>query len=251
MNGLFLRRLSAQYLTFNSLKTSIVCINTTVRHLNTSNGKLLSQNLCLSNEWQTLLRRSITTSQEFGKLLANPLRDTSVQQKRFKKWKKGSKKAAKDESSDEESDAEGEPVDEFDADLIDGKAIDFLDINASIISLRLDNVLKGGLNMARNKVDDAFYAGLIRVNGSRVAKKSVELNERDEIDLIRGFNADNGELLDVSRVVVKKIEDKMSSKDRIQTKLRRFRLLTVENYADDPYDGYAVNLKKDVDIDKK
>ena len=167
-----------------------------------------------------------------------------MDQKRYKKGKKGQKREAKEES-DEESEDEAEPVDEFDPDLIDGKAIGFSDTNVTLVSLRLDNVLKAGTTLTRNKVDDAFYKNLIRVNGERVSKKSTELTEGDEVDLIIGLNQDNQDLIDVSRVVIKKIEDKLSHKDRVRAKLRRFRNLTIENYANDPYDGFNINMKRE------
>jgi len=242
MNSLLFRRLRPQYMrmALSSQNKSFISYQM-LRHLNNFDEK---QNYCL-NGWQTMTTRMITTSPEFTKLLTNRLNDTFLQQKRFKKAKKASKKSMKDESSDEDSDEDSEPMDEFDADLIDGKAIGFQDVNASIVSLRLDNVMKSGLNMARTRVDEAFYGHLIRVNGQRVAKKSVELVEGDEVDLIKGFNKDNQDMLDISRVVIKSIEDKMSSKDRVPVKLRRFRSLTIENYANDPYDGFAINVKKE------
>lgn len=201
--------------------------------MNANNLKHLARNE------SPFISRAISTSQEISLFLNKP-NDSVLEQRRYKKGKKGAKRETREESSDEESDEE-EQTEDFD--LIDGKAIGFRDKNASLVSLRLDNVLKSALNMARNRVEESFYNNLIRVNGYRVSKKSTELNEDDEIDLIKGLNEVNSDLIDVSRVVIKKIEDKMSHKDRVQAKLRIYSTLTIENYANDPYDGFAINHK--------
>ena len=244
MNALIFRRLVAQ-LNHNYLRiaSSYTLNSCQTRYLLTSGKHVLDTermiNDLVRNEWQK--SRTISTSQEI-KLFPTKLEDSFLEQRRYKKGKKGGKREAREESSDEESDDEEKDKEE-DFDLIDGKAIGFRDKNITIVSLRLDNVLKSGLNLARNRVEESFYNNLIRVNGQRVSKKSTEVSEDDEIDLIKGLNEENTDLLDVARVVIKKIEDKMSSKDRIQAKLRIFRSLTIENYPNDPYDGLAINLK--------
>jgi hypothetical protein len=157
--------------------------------------------------------------------------------------KKGSKQK-KEESSDEESDEEISATAEDDPDFIDGKAIGFTDFNTTVTSLRLDTIAKVGLGIARAKADEAFYGNLLRVNGERPSKKSSELTENDELDIIRGLNADNPDMIDVTRVAIKKIEDKMSSTGRIKIKLRKFLRLTIPNYSNDPYDGLSINTSR-------
>jgi len=201
-------------------------------------GLNLIKNQCL-NDCQ--LMRSITTSTQINLLKLNE--NFSIQ-KRFKKGKKGSKQQKKEESSDEESDEELDKSAEDDPDLIDGKAIDFNDINTTVTSMRLDNIAKAGFNIPRAKVDEVFYANLLRVNGERVAKKSAELVENDVVEYIRGLNADNTDLIDITRVVVKSIEDKMSTSGRIKIKLRKFLKLTVPNYPNEPYDGLTINRSR-------
>jgi len=187
------------------------------------------------------LMRSITTSTQINLFKLNE--NFSIQ-KRFKKGKKGSKQQKKEESSDEESDEELSQSAEDDPDLIDGKAIGFSDLNTTVTSLRLDNIAKAGLNIPRAKVDEVFYANLLRVNGERVAKKSTELVENDVVDYIKGLNAENTDLIDVTRVILKSIEDKMSTSGRIKVKLRKFLKLTIPNYQNEPYDGLTINRSK-------
>ncbi|XP_054164045.1 mitochondrial transcription rescue factor 1-like [Oppia nitens] len=248
MNYQLIRRLVSQlgthYTRFGGHNTSIIASYHALRHLD-SDDKRWSQAI-----QETTGRRTITSlMRESNKLLINRLTDNFVDQKRFKKFKKGSKREVKEETSDEESDEE-EDRPELDTELIDGKAIGFQDLDMSLVSLRVDNVLKHGFKMQRSKAEEAFYKNLIRVNSERVAKKSYELTEGDELDLIRGFNSENQDLLDVSRIRIQKIEDKLSHKDRINVKLRRFRILSIENYERDPYDGLAINVKKAEELEK-
>ncbi len=207
-----------------------------IKILNINNNYDLRQNL--KNEFNT--KRTISTTTKINLFNLNDL--ISIQ-KRFKKMKKGSKQR-KEESSDEESDEEMSAIAEEDPDFIDGKAIGFIDSNTTVTSLRLDTIAKVGLGIPRAKADEAFYGNLLRVNGERPSKKSLELTENDELDLIRGLNADNPDMIDVTRVAIKQIEDKMSSAGRIKIKLRRFLRLTIPNYSNDPYDGLSISTTR-------
>lgn len=73
----------------------------------------------------------------------------------------------------------------------------------------------------------AFYENRIRVNGKKIAKKSMHLSEGDEIDVIRGFSSQNPSLLTVSRVEILGATEK---EENIAVQLRRFKTLLIENY---------------------
>jgi RNA-binding protein YlmH len=53
--------------------------------------------------------------------------------------------------------------------------------------MRIDLILKSGLNIARNKIELAFYENKIRKNGKKILKKSQSVAVGDEIDFIKGM----------------------------------------------------------------
>ncbi|XP_042885582.1 mitochondrial transcription rescue factor 1-like [Penaeus japonicus] len=126
-------------------------------------------------------------------------------------------------SDDEESDEEGELE----------SAADFRDIRVNVPSLRLDAILKAGLNMSRNKVEAAFYDSKIRVNGLKVMKKSKQLQEEDEVDIIKSVSSKNPAFLDIARVVVLSIGNYNEETDKVQVRLRKYPNLLVEKYEDE------------------
>ncbi|ODM93139.1 hypothetical protein Ocin01_13541 [Orchesella cincta] len=127
-------------------------------------------------------------------------------------------------------------------DEVSGKGDKTLRVKLS--STRVDALLKAGLGMSRNKIEKAFYDDRIRINGERPKKKSQEVFEGDEVDVVRGVNSLNPEnFIDVSRVEIVDIkldaggdddadsDDEDKSKAKIPAVLRRSKLLTVRNYS--------------------
>lgn len=78
-----------------------------------------------------------------------------------------------------------------------------------------------------SKVELVFYENRIRVNGTKLVKKSVQLSVGDEIDVIRGFSTQNQSLLTVSRVEILAAVEK---EENIAVQLRRYKSLLIENY---------------------
>ena len=76
---------------------------------------------------------------------------------------------------------------------------------------------------------------MVRLNGERAAKKSLDLKEGDQLDLIRGFNINNREQLDIDRVDILKVDDK-ANHGRYNFSYRKINNLTVPNYERDPYE---------------
>ncbi|XP_065223160.1 mitochondrial transcription rescue factor 1 [Planococcus citri] len=99
-------------------------------------------------------------------------------------------------------------------------------------SLRCDLILKNGLTISRNKLETYFYEGRIRINGLKIMKKSVNVELRDEVDVIKKFDEENPELLHVGRVEILKAKP---SGDFILITVRRFKNLLVPNYEKDPW----------------
>ncbi|XP_069699877.1 mitochondrial transcription rescue factor 1 isoform X2 [Periplaneta americana] len=126
-----------------------------------------------------------------------------------------------EESSDSDSDDEN---------IDDGVS----DRNAKIVtikvgSLRTDLIVKAGLSIARNKVENLFYESRIRVNGRKILKKSAQVHIGDEVDVIRGVSPMNPKFLLVSRLEILSMK---GEEENINVKLRRFKSLTIENYTD-------------------
>jgi len=120
-------------------------------------------------------------------------------------------------------------------------------LRVKLASTRVDAVLKTGLQMSRNKVEKAFYDDRVRVNGERPKKKSLEVYEGDEVDVVRNYNSLNPDsFIDVSRLEIMEIGDDNSrkgaqddddasddddeAKSKIKAVLRRSKLLTIRNY---------------------
>nr|XP_021548995.1 uncharacterized protein C6orf203 homolog isoform X1 [Neomonachus schauinslandi] len=88
-----------------------------------------------------------------------------------KSTKKTLQKAEDEEDSDDESDREmSEQEEELEGDPSVVK--DYKDLEKVVQSFRYDVVLKTGLDVGRNKVEDAFYKGELRLNGEKLWKKS-------------------------------------------------------------------------------
>ncbi|XP_061394831.1 mitochondrial transcription rescue factor 1 [Musca vetustissima] len=148
--------------------------------------------------------------------LQNPLGSSVT--RHFSLTKPQHKYNKKDVESDSEDEEEMEFKDERDSKVIKTK----------VNSLRADLILKAGLGMARNKVENIFYESRIRVNGKKLQKKSVQLHDGDEIDVIRGFSQTNPSHLVVSRVIILAVAER---EEGFSVQLRRYKSLLIENYA--------------------
>ncbi|KAL3268545.1 hypothetical protein HHI36_007654 [Cryptolaemus montrouzieri] len=109
--------------------------------------------------------------------------------------------------------------------VIDDKVSRTMKIN--VTSRRVDLILKSGLGIARNKIEKLFYESKIRLNGEKIGKKSEQVEEGDEIDVLKGPSPNNPELLVVARVEVLSMKP---DDDSIAIKIRRSKSLLVENY---------------------
>ncbi|XP_046740641.1 mitochondrial transcription rescue factor 1 [Diprion similis] len=141
--------------------------------------------------------------------------------KRFKHAGKNSNK----KQSEEEDDEDDDDVAQQDKTLPT--------ISVRVTSLRADLILKAGLNIARNKVETAFYESKIRINGEKLLKKSCQVYIGDEIDLIHGPSPTNPKFLVVSRVQLLHAKGD-NENENIRVKLTKHKSLVIENY-DDPW----------------
>lgn len=104
------------------------------------------------------------------------------------------------------------------------KSTTIMKINIS--NTRVDLIIKSGLGIARNKIEKLFYENKIRVNGQKINKKSEQVGEGDEIDVIKGPSPSNPDFLVVSRVDILSMKP---DSDSISVKLRRCRSLLVDS----------------------
>ncbi|KAK3854315.1 hypothetical protein Pcinc_039194 [Petrolisthes cinctipes] len=156
-------------------------------------------------------------------LLSTPRRNKSSKRDR----KKGPKPERKQiEADDEYEDEDGLEDEELES------SKDFKDIKVKLPSLRMDVVLKAGLNLARNKVEAAFYESKIRVNGQKILKKSSQVYEGDEVDVELGEPTTNPKFTYVSRVEVKRAGDYNPGEGKLVVILRRYPKLMVERPKD-------------------
>uniref|UniRef100_A0A0K8T6C7 Uncharacterized protein C6orf203 n=1 Tax=Lygus hesperus TaxID=30085 RepID=A0A0K8T6C7_LYGHE len=135
------------------------------------------------------------------------------QQRRFKYKKRGAK-TEEEEDDEEEEEFEDEP----------GSKV----ITGYMASLRADLVLKTGLGIARNKIETLFYESKIRVNGSKIQKKSQKVYVGDELDVMRGPSPINENMMLVSRVTILSAKEH-DDEDKLVVKMRRYKALTIDN----------------------
>ncbi|KFM79495.1 hypothetical protein X975_26482, partial [Stegodyphus mimosarum] len=145
-------------------------------------------------------------------------RDTT---RNYAKKKKGSKQELEEE---EESDVE----DQEDLELEETDDVYNL-VSKSVASLRVDTVLKAALGISKKKIEKEFYASKIFMNGEKVPKKATSVNIGDEIDLVKGNNPDNSQLIDVHRVIIRSI-GKVTGTGNYPLKMEVYKSLPIENY---------------------
>ncbi|EGV98824.1 mitochondrial transcription rescue factor 1 [Cricetulus griseus] len=141
-----------------------------------------------------------------------------------KSTKKTLQKDADEEDSDEETHLpeRSEPEEELEDDP--GVVKDYKDLEKVVQSFRYDVILKTGLDIGRNKVEDAFYKGELRLNGEKLWKKSRTVKVGDTLDLLVGENKETGTEV-VMRILLKTIYDEKTESDKHRVVLRRWKSL--------------------------
>lgn len=183
--------------------------------LNTSNYKALFRNIF---------------SLRLPELLVSPecILPFSVRLKSNINSKKSSKKTVQKDADEEDSDEEtshlerseqGEELEEE-----PGVVKDYKDLEKVVPSFRYDVILKTGLDIGRNKVEDAFYKGELRLNGEKLWKKSRTVKVGDTLDLLIGENRETG-IEVVMRILLKTVYEEKTENDKYRVVLRRWKSL--------------------------
>ncbi|XP_011358997.1 uncharacterized protein C6orf203 homolog [Pteropus vampyrus] len=141
-----------------------------------------------------------------------------------KSTKKTPQKVKDEEDSDEESDHN--EMSEQEEELEDDPNVvkDYKDLEKVVQSFRYDVILKTGLDVGRNKVEDAFYKGELRLNGEKLWKKSRTVKEGDTLDLLIGEDKE-AETETVMRILLKKVFDEKTESEKYRVVLRRWKKL--------------------------
>ncbi|KFO34333.1 mitochondrial transcription rescue factor 1 [Fukomys damarensis] len=140
--------------------------------------------------------------------------------------KKSSKKTQHEvgeEDSDESDNREGSEQEE---ELEDDPTVvrDYKDLEKVVHSFRFDVILKSGLDIGRNQVEDAFYKGDLRLNGEKLWKKSRTVKVGDTLDLVIGEDRE-AETEVVMRILLKKVFEEKTQSDNYRVVLRRWKKL--------------------------
>lgn len=147
---------------------------------------------------------------------------------RSKSKKAKSKKATQDEHDEEEDEEEDEDEQAESQEHGDNERMAF------VSSLRVDSIMKAGINLPKTKALENIYDGSIRLNGQKITKKSTQVAIGDEVDYVLGFSQQNPNLMEVDRVTLLATHhDRITDKGRFQVRLRCQRRLVIEKYADE------------------
>lgn len=146
----------------------------------------------------------------------------SLHQLRFKSSKKKSLAKVLEEENEpdtDDSDYEDE-VEEEDPNL----PKDYKDLEKFVQSYRYDLILKSGLDMARNKIEDAFYNNKLRLNGQKLIKKSKSVKVGDTLDLVLSESGEKNTVT-LMRIVFKKVLGDSKDGEKYKVALRRWKNL--------------------------
>ncbi|XP_037699547.1 mitochondrial transcription rescue factor 1 isoform X2 [Choloepus didactylus] len=142
--------------------------------------------------------------------------------------KKSSKKTLHKVEDEEDSDEERDPdeMSEQEEELEDDPSVvkDYKDLDKVVQSLRYDVIMKTGLDVGRNKVEDAFYKGELRLNGEKLWKKSRTVKVGDTLDLVIGDDKE-AETETVMRILLKKVFEEKTESEKYRVVVRRWKKL--------------------------
>ncbi|XP_078133086.1 mitochondrial transcription rescue factor 1 isoform X1 [Sander vitreus] len=156
------------------------------------------------------------------------VRGWSVHHLRFKSNKK--KGAARTAQADEEEDEEEDKKDPEDSDYEDeldenpNLPKDYKDMEKYVQSFRYDVIMRAGLDMARNKIEDAFYNNKLRLNGQKLIKKSKTVKVGDTLDLVLSENREKNTVT-LMRVILQRVFSESSTTEKYKVAIRRWKCI--------------------------
>ncbi|KAE8289627.1 hypothetical protein D5F01_LYC11333 [Larimichthys crocea] len=138
--------------------------------------------------------------------------------------KKGAARAAQEEDEEDKED-EKDPEDSDYEDEVDENPTlpkDYKDVEKYVQSFRYDVIMKAGLDIARNKIEDAFYNNKLRINGQRLIKKSKTVKVGDTLDLVLSENQETNTVT-LMRVIPRRVLGQSSNTENYKVAMRRWK----------------------------
>ncbi|XP_072532842.1 mitochondrial transcription rescue factor 1 isoform X2 [Salminus brasiliensis] len=152
-------------------------------------------------------------------------RSWTFQQTRLKSSrKKGRYGTAQDEKDDEDNDDDEDS--DYEDELQDDPGLpkDYKDSERVVPSFRFDLIMKVGLDITRNKIEDAFYDNKLRLNGQKLLKKNKTVKVGDALDLIMQEDKELDKIT-LKRVILKKVLGETKDGDKQKVLVRSWRHL--------------------------
>lgn len=148
----------------------------------------------------------------------------SIHQARYKSTRKRNNQKRVQEQEEQEDDEEDDS--DYEDELQDDPGLpkDYKDTERHVQSFRYDLILKSGLDMARNKVEDAFYGSKLRLNGLKLIKKSKTVKVGDTLDLILSEDKEMDSVI-LRRVIFKKVVGETKDSEKYKVILRTWKNL--------------------------
>ncbi|XP_013126918.1 mitochondrial transcription rescue factor 1 isoform X2 [Oreochromis niloticus] len=148
------------------------------------------------------------------------LRCWSAHHLRFKSNKKKGASSAQEEEDEDDKDAEDSDYEDLDPNL----PKDYKDMEKYVQSFRYDVIIKAGLDMARNKIEDAFYNNKLRLNGQKLIKKSKTVKLGDTLDLVLSENPETNTVT-LMRVILRRVFTDTGNTEKHKVAIRRWKCL--------------------------
>ncbi|KAM9354427.1 mitochondrial transcription rescue factor 1 [Pholidichthys leucotaenia] len=161
------------------------------------------------------------------------LRCWTVHHLRFKSNKKKGTSSRMQGEQVEEEDDDDDDDDKDDEDDDDYEDVDpnfpkdYKDMEKYVQSFRYDVIMKSGLDIARNKIEDAFYDNRLRLNGQKLIKKSKTVKVGDTLDLVLSENNETNTVT-LMRVILRRVFSDTSSTEKYKVALRRWKGLELK-----------------------
>ncbi|XP_040055021.1 mitochondrial transcription rescue factor 1 isoform X2 [Gasterosteus aculeatus] len=157
----------------------------------------------------------------------DPIRGWPVHHLRYKSNKKrDAARAAKEEEEDEEEEEDKKDSEESDYEDEVGEnpnlPKEYKDMEKYVQSFRYDVIMRAGLDMARNKIEDAFYSNKLRLNGQKLVKKSKAVKAGDTLDLVLSENRETNTIT-LMRVILQRVLGESSTTEKHKVAIRRWK----------------------------
>uniref|UniRef100_A0A3Q0S841 Mitochondrial transcription rescue factor 1 n=1 Tax=Amphilophus citrinellus TaxID=61819 RepID=A0A3Q0S841_AMPCI len=152
------------------------------------------------------------------------LRCWAVHHLRFKSNKKKGTSRMQEEEEEEQDEDDEDPEDRDSEDVDPNLPKDYKDMEKYVQSCRYDIIMKAGLDLARNKIDDAFYNNKLRLNGQSLIKKSKTVKVGDTLDLVLSENPEKTTVT-LMRVVLRRVFTDSSNTEKRKVAIRRWKCL--------------------------